>query len=312
MLSRRSVRIKVMQLLYAMSRDEELTYNDIRKRYDRAVENSFDVFLYNFFNFVQVTKIAADDEARRKAKHLPTEEDKSFKAILCENDLISSVRNHRSLQILFEKKGFATMGDKDIYKKIYYEYAKEQSYIDFVKREVTTPESTLETLLDLYRFCRKNELFLELMNDNYVNWIDDDSLVIGAVKKVLKKLPIGLSDDLQMFYPDTETVREFGEELLRTSVEGESVLMEYISPLLQNWDEDRLAVVDTILLKMATSEFLNFETIPTKVTLNEYVEISKAYSTDRSKEFVNGVLDKLMKNLEKDGKIQKEGRGLIE
>ena len=312
MLSRRSVRIKVMQLLYAMATDEVLTYPDVSKRYWKAIESSYDVFLFNFYNFIQVAKQASDDEAKRKAKHLPTEEDKLFSASLADNDLVMSVRNNDTLKKIFEKKGFVASSDRDIFKKIYNEFAKVDEYKKYIVLQDKKPEDHKAILLDLYRMCRKNELFLELMEDNYINWLDDRSLVVGAVKKVIKALPVDKSDNLNSFYPDDETVKEYGESLLETVCKGEKVLMDHIAPLLQNWDEERLAVVDTVLLKMATSEFLNFPTIPTKVTLNEYVEVSKMYSTDKSKEFVNGVLDKLMKKLEQEGKLMKEGRGLID
>ena len=88
--------------------------------------------------------------------------------------------------------------------------------------------------------------------------------------------------------------------------------MGIIEPSLKNWDADRVAVIDMIILKMALVELMSFPTIPTKVTLNEFVEIAKKYSTEKSKDFINGILDRLMKQLEKEGKIKKEGRGLIE
>lgn len=312
MLSRRSVRIKVMQLLYAKSRDEALSCEDLNKLYWKGIDNSFDVFLFNFYNFVQVTKLSVDDAQKRKSKHLPSEEDKAFTAALCENPLIDSVRNNTKLIKLYEQKGFSSNVDRDIYKKIYFEFAKEEPYKDYILNTDKTRDDHVNILLELYRFCRRNELFGEIMEDNYLNWTDDKSLVIGSVKKVIKALPIEQDDNLSTYYPDDETVKEYGEALLDTTCRGESVLLGYIKPLLENWDPERLAVVDTILLQMAASEFVNFPTIPTKVTLNEYVEVSKLYSTDKSKEFVNGVLDKLMKKLEKEGKISKEGRGLVD
>jgi len=312
MLSRRSVRIKVMQLLYAVACDEGLNQKDLKKLYWKAVDKSYDVFLYNFYNFIQVTKVAADDEAKRKSKHLPTPEDKVFEAWLCNNELIASARDNKKLQKLFEKKGFVAEGDRDFYKKIYGEFVKEEAYSNYILKANKTNEDHLAILLDLYRLCRKNELFIEQMQDLFINWIDDKSLVVGSVKKVIKGLPLSQEDDLSKYFPDSETVKEFGEELLETTSLGDSVIKDYIDPLLKNWDSDRVALVDMVLLKMAASEFLNFETIPAKVTINEYVEISKSYSTDKSREFVNGVLDKLMKNLQADDKLVKTGRGLID
>ena len=100
--------------------------------------------------------------------------------------------------------------------------------------------------------------------------------------------------------------------LLKRTFDDDGPLLEMIKPLLKNWDHERLAVIDMILLKMAIVELLEFKTIPTKVTLNEYVEVSKLYSTPKSKDFINGILDKVLRDLSEEGKIVKEGRGLIE
>ncbi len=127
----------------------------------------------------------------------------------------------------------------------------------------------------------------------------------------MKALPTE-TDFFEEYRPNAETVEEFGVVLLDNVSNRDKELLELIEPTLKNWDADRVAIIDMILLKMALCELMNFPTIPTKVTLNEFVEISKLYSTDKSKDFINGILDRLMKKLAKDGKIEKEGRGLIE
>ena len=105
-------------------------------------------------------------------------------------------------------------------------------------------------------------------------------------------------------------MKEYGEDLLHKVIALDNELLEIIDPMLENWEAERVAVLDMILLKMAVCELMHFETIPTKVTINEYVDISKIYSTPKSKEFINGILDKLMKKLQDEGKINKQGRGL--
>ncbi|MCY7328718.1 MAG: transcription antitermination factor NusB, partial [Saprospiraceae bacterium] len=166
-------------------------------------------------------------------------------------------------------------------------------------------------LLEMYRFLINHDVFVEMTEDRFNNWQDDESLVVGAMKKTLKAMPLG-AEFYKEFEPSDETVREFGEELLRKTCQEDVALLEHIEPTLKNWDAERVAVLDMIMLKMALSELLYFPTIPTKVTLNEFVEISKVYSTDKSKDFINGILDRLMKKLLKEEKIVKEGRGLIE
>jgi N utilization substance protein B len=135
--------------------------------------------------------------------------------------------------------------------------------------------------------------------------------VVGAIKKTLKQLPVA-SDFYKEYIPSDEATVDFGEFLLETVFFKDKELLDIISPNLQNWDAERVAIIDMILIKMAIAELMNFNSIPGKVTLNEYVEISKTYSTDKSKDFINGILDRLFKQLTDDQKIIKEGRGLLD
>jgi N utilization substance protein B len=169
-----------------------------------------------------------------------------------------------------------------------------------------------EYLLDIYRELRKHELFEEIVDDQYPFWQEDKSLVIGALKKIFKQLPDTNEKFFEEYIPDKDTVVDFGQRLISVTMEQAEELEKLIEPTLKNWDMERLAVLDVILIKMALVEFLFFPTIPTKVTLDEYVDISKEYSTPKSKDFVNGILDRLMKALSEEGKIRKEGRGLLE
>ncbi|NJO87361.1 MAG: transcription antitermination factor NusB [Lewinella sp.] len=133
-------------------------------------------------------------------------------------------------------------------------------------------------------------------------WDEDKSLIIGAPQKTIKALPVG-KDFYKEYQTPSETVTEYGDQLLKKLHEADAALLEKIKPVLQNWDADRVAIIDMILLKMALAEFLFFPGIPPTVSLNEYLEISKLYSTDKSKEFINGVLDKLLKQLQAEGLV---------
>ena len=309
MLSRRCVRIKVMQLLFTLSRDEKLSLEEALRRYKETINDTFELFLLNLFVIQQIAEVSEDDEKKRGTKYLPSEEDKKFTAKLSKNPIVSSLRDNASLQRRYKQLGFVEKVDSDFVKKIYYEFSKDDICKDFVYGSENSVEA-IEVLLELYRYCRRNEYFNELMEDNYSNWIDDKSVIVGSVKKSLKLLP-SKDDFYEKFYPDEETVSEFGESLMVTAFNNDEEYLALIKPTLKNWDHDRLAVIDMILLKMAIGEMINFNTIPTKVTLNEYVEISKIYSTPKSKDFINGILDRLMKKLDAEGKIKKEGRGLV-
>ncbi len=300
-----------MQVLYAQSRDETMDYETTIKEYWKKIDDSFSLLLFSLYNLVYITRTASEDFEKRKSKHLPTELDKMFVPKLWENDMMQGLARNSMLQAKFEKSKFSEKVDKDHLRNIYYEFAKEEAYIHFITHE-TTHDENLEMLLELFRFCRRNELFNEIIEDQYANWEDDKSLIIGAIKKVLKSLPSDNNDFIMEHYPDDETCREYGAFLLSKTLRDDKSLLDMISPVLQNWDAERVAVLDMIMLKMAICEFLYCPTIPTKVTLNEYVELAKNYSTSKSKEFINGILDRLLQELNQTGRIQKEGRGLID
>lgn len=311
MLSRRSVRVKVMQLLYTLSRDESITFDQAVKLYWKSIEESYELFLYNIYNIIQIAKISTEDYQKRKSKHLPSDFDKAFTSKLWDNVMIQDLANNKTLARKFESFRFESKSDKDHYRTIYYEFAKEEAYTQFILKQ-TSHDENLELLLELFRFCRKNELYNEILEDNYANWEDDKSLIIGAIKKVLKELPALDESFFLSHFPDKETTKEYGEWLFTKTFEEDQALLTMIEPVLKNWDAERVAILDMIMLKMAIAEFLYCPTIPTKVTINEYVELAKNYSTAKSKEFINGILDKLLEQLLQENKIVKEGRGLLD
>jgi len=312
MLSRRNVRIKVMQMLYTLSRDQDLTYNGALKQYRKIVFLSFELYLFNLLLLIRIAEYAEKDLAKKRAKLRPTEEDKKFTAKFVENPLVQSLRGNDAFNTLIKGHKLPSKVDEDQIRGFYVDFAKTDQYKAYLKQADSQPSDHKEIFLALFKHCLNNENFTELLDDNYPLWIDDKSLVVGAVKKTLKALPVTSEEFYQHYRPSDEAVKEFGELLLHKVYHEDDELLELIEPTLKNWDADRVAAIDMILLKMALSELMSFPTIPTKVTLNEFVEIAKLYSTEKSKDFINGILDRLMKKLNKDGKINKEGRGLLE
>jgi len=311
MLSRRNVRIKAMQQLYSLTQDRELSFPEAMQAFRRSIQDAFLLYLLNLHSLVKVCSIATEDAGHRAKKHIKSEEDKLFTDKLYNNSKILSLVQNKPFQDSLKKEGFEKAIDDDLFRKIYKEFSKEASYIQFIAKQDTTDEDIVEILLELYRACRRNELFNEIMDDLFSSWADDKSLVIGSVKKTIKALPVD-GKFFNEFLPDEETVEEVGTTLLKKIYHENGDLEKLIEPLLENWDSERVAVIDMILIKMGVIEMKYLKTIPTKVTIDEYVELSKMYSTDKSKEFVNGVLDKILKILQEQGMIVKEGRGLLE
>jgi N utilization substance protein B len=299
-----------MQLIYSRNANGDTDNKDLIKQYKNSIEGSFELYLFTLFLIQKVASFARLDADKRHSKYLPKEEDLNFSAILYENECMQSLVHNEHLQKIYKKLEFDKRIDEDVLKEVYRKYAKEESYLNYVYAE-HNKEAHVEALLDLFRFVKKDDIFTEALKDQYYSWEDDKSLVVGAIKKTLKSLPVKGAFFAE-YNADEDTVEVFGLKLLKLIAEKEQELLELITPNLVNWDADRLAQVDLILLKMGLCEMLFFPTIPTKVTLNEYVEISKLYSTPKSKEFINGILDKLMKKLQAEGKIVKEGKGLVD
>ena len=152
MLSRRSVRIKVMQLLYSISRDEGLSKDQLIKEYWKRIEETYEMLLFNLFLIENIAKISAEDYEKRKGKHLPTEQDKLFLPLLWENDKIRSLAKHTKLHKVYQKVGFNAKVDQDHFRSIYSEFSKTETYTDAIGKTLNSGE-ILELLLELYRFC---------------------------------------------------------------------------------------------------------------------------------------------------------------
>lgn len=309
MLSRRNIRIKVMQSLYAAGRDKALKIEQIHDAYMVSVDNSFQLYLFHLYSFLEFLKVSREDATKRLAKHLPTEEDKAFTPKVFENPHIDSLSNSTALQAMFAKHDFESVLDKDVLRKAYKDYSESEEYSEWIMSKTSSDEELKAILLHAYKFLAKNEVFVDQVEAIFPLWIDDKSLILGTMKKTLKALPAE-PDFYTIYFPQDETVKDFGLKLLDRVLKEDADLIKIIEPILENWDVNRVAVLDMVLLKMAICELQYFDTIPTKVTLNEFVELAKTYSTDKSKEFINGILDKLMKTLSKEGKIAKSGRGL--
>lgn len=312
MLSRRNVRIKLMQVFYEDSCSEEPGKTDrLRKRLDYRIENTKELFFFNIGFLYALTKYTIKDERRRKSKHIPNDVDKAFKPILFDNPLIDGLREDEELQKELRNRKVEEKIDMDKVKSCYFDLTKTKEFADFILHADHSETFYTKMVLHAYKFMAKNEFFEEAVNDQFNFWKLDKSLIMGVMKKYIKALPTE-PGYFKTYYPDSDILEGFAYLLLDNTIKYDEVNEERLEKALQNWDMDRVAKLDLILLKMALTELVTFTTIPSKVTINEYVEISKVFSTDKSKEFINGILDRLMKKFVKEGIVVKEGRGLID
>ncbi len=312
MLNRRQVRIKVFHALYAFFQGEE---ND-RARFDKALNKSFDdlfdLFLLELNFIVLVRKLAQERLETEEKKYFPSEDKVKQYRFLAENSLLTKLDENLFLE--------------DKLSKLPYSLTEEQSIISGVLDEVMATEWMEDLNLENINFAKESEVVINIFNDfvapnedlhhvfleKNIHWADDIPLVNTSMLKYLKG--IKASDDKYAALPlkiSDEEIIPFGRSLFIKTLNNSESTEKIVTENVRNWELDRIALVDLILIKMAITEFLEFKEIPVKVTMNEYIEICKDYSTPKSKVFVNGVLDKSQKLLKEQGKLVKSGRGLL-
>lgn len=308
MISRRNIRIKVMQTLYTVSLEPD---TNKKPGPDRILEQHFEetrtLLIYLTWFLTEVARYAETDAHQKASKHLPTESDLHVSIKIAGNDYLWKMLEDPALKEQFEKikpelllKKWQSE-DMDMVKRIYQQLAESQPYQEYMSRpsrEKADEKKILEFILN--DLLLANEFFLSHIEENFSNWDDDGEMVVQLLVAYLNKP--GSYDFNEMLTPDKA---RFASDLLRTVIEKKEHLQELIVPKLKNWDPERIALLDMILMKMGVAEFLYFETIPPKVTINEYIDLAKDYSTAQSGQFVNGILDSIHKDLVQDGKMKK-------
>jgi len=303
MLSRRNIRVKVMQTLYLL--DSQSGENKVAEGEAKLLgkfELSRKLFAYLIHFLAEVARYAEKEAARKAGKYLPSEGDLSINIKIAGNTVLWQIIEDPSYQAVLKEFSLPSLADEGMIRKIFDQLKETQEYkdyIDFQERNKKSERSILEFIFN--GLMLPDESFTGQMEELFMNWEDDAEMMQGLVANYLSKPQAG---SFQSIISDEK--RDFGVSLLRTVLEKKDVNMELIKPKLKNWDADRIATLDLILLQMGISEFLFFETIPTKVTINEYIDLAKEYSTPQSGQFVNGLLDNINKELTTAGKITKK------
>jgi N utilization substance protein B len=301
-----------MQTLYAWEMDRDLPTNKLQGQLETQIQRSVLLYLTNLKYLVEVCNYSMVDKAKRLAKYIQTEADAKASTTIAANRVIVYLQNNNVLAALLKKEGIPHNIDEDIVKTLFQELSAKERYNQYAA--LTEPD--LEQDKDIVNFMMKkvfsgNKSFEHHLEELFPNFDDDNSLLQHVISKFIE----GFSEDKNQFLSTLDVWAEekkFALELLTKSIAYNDELNTAIEPNLKNWDMDRVAILDLILMKQAVCELLYFPTVPIKVTINEYIDISKMYSTPKSKDFVNGVLDKVKNQLLASGAIKKTGRGLME
>ena len=315
MLTRRHIRVKVMQCIYALILSKEDSLDKQEKFLKVSIENTYVLYLLVMGLFRELRELASRYVAHSSKTYLSTPDD-SFpdRKRFLNNQLLTQISNNDKLREEIEKRKLKNWYLNEEYVKILYkEIVSNDLYQDYMKSPNNGYEADKTIIIELFKdVIAPNEKLYEYFEDDKLTWVDDIPLVNTFVLKLLRKVQ---EDSKESFFlpkllKDKDDMT-FAKKLLSTTLLKNKELEQEIEGKTPNWDKDRIADVDAILLKMAICELLNFPSIPERVTINEYLEIAKEYSTPKSSIFINGILDKLVKEYKSEGKLKKSGRGLL-
>lgn len=297
-----------MQTLYAIDNiNNEMGQPERLKLLRNKINDSQNLLAYLIFFVTEIARFAETDAHQKASKHLPTEQDLNINTKISGNELVwKTIENKYFIQVVHQQK-FEHLINQDLLKKMYNKLVVTDEYADYIElqaREKKSEKKILEYILN--QLLLPNEDFIQHIEELFINWDDDGELMQTLVLNYFNK-----PNDFNFANILSDEKRKFSEDLLETVIDKHEYVMELIKPKLKNWDADRIASLDLIILQMGVCEFLFFETIPTKVTINEYIDIAKAYSTVQSGQFVNGLLDNIHKELTTENKIVKKNHKQI-
>ena len=312
-LNRRHIRVKVMQSIYAMHQKNSDELEKEEKFLLHSIDSIQDLYLIMLSSLTEIRKKEIVFLDTSSKKHLATPEERKPNTKFIDNAIFLLLEESNSLSTALEKRKITNWSMNDDYILILLAEVKKSSlYKKYMSNATTGFEEDKQFVVDMFtELIAPNDKLYEYLEDNKLTWVDDIPVVNTQILKQLKQVTAGKeSFFVSKLYKDQED-QEFVINLFRKTILNENELAKEYIDKTPNWDADRIAEIDTIILKMAICEFLKFPSIPVKVTINEYLEIAKEYSTPKSSIFINGILDNLVKDFQAVDKIKKTGRGLM-
>lgn len=301
-----------MQAVYALQQSDLKDLKSEEKFLQTNIYKLQDLYVHMLSLLVEIRKEAERLIEISKKKHLPSDNDLNPNRKFIENKVFLSIENSPSYKDFFSDKNENIWQENEEYVKILFKAIRESAIYE---KYMSSPDNSLEEdkifIEDVYtNIIVVNDKLFNFIEDTNIGWSDDFPFVNTWLLKTLKNLYKNKFFKISPLFNNNND-EEFVLDLFKNVVEHQDDFSDDIDAKTPNWDNERIANLDLVLIKMALVEFLFFPTIPTKVTINEYLEIAKDYSTEKSSVFINGVLDKLLRQYEKENKIKKVGRGLL-
>lgn len=314
MISRRIIRTKVLQILYAHVSTPEKLVSSSENELHFSIQKTYDLYHLLFSLLIELSDYAGKVIDMRKQKNFPTQEELNPNLRFVSNLLISKLRTNQDLNTYIQKNKINWTNNQELIKKLYQALVDSEVYKCYLEVESADFKSDVKFCEDFFtEILLKCEFVFNEFEEQSIYWNDDLDFVVSMVIKTLKKFKEEnfVNDHLSTLYKDDED-RDFTIRLFRKTLANSEENRKTIEAYTKNWDVERVATMDILIMELALTELMDFPSVPVKVTLNEYIELAKYYSTQRSSVFINGVLDRITKDFKEQGKIVKAGRGLLE
>lgn len=312
MISRRSIRIKVLQGLYSQLLLNDESVEQAKKIYDESIQDVLEVnliylnYIYHTFGYIK------EYSEQQQQKFLISKDERDIDTGGLLNSKLYEVLSkdelfHKSIKKYKLEQYIQT----EYVKKMFNELIASNEYKEFILTRNSQTEYNLYNSF-FKRILFKNEDLMDYLEANYANIEEDADLVHFTLKRSIKSMIDQQAITLSYGFEETKALKEFAYNLIQVTLEQHADYVKYIQPKLKGWDIQRIPILDKLIIKMAMSEMLHFPTIPLKVTVNEYIDLTKLFCSAKSKDFVNGIMDRIMRELQNQGRILKTGRGLDE
>ena len=315
MLTRRHIRLKIMQIIYALKISDFEYTKETEKKLLESIDSSYNLYLILISLLIEILNRAQAKYLISQKKLLSDQKNIYDNKKFIKNQLLNLLKSDHLFNQEINKRN-SNLWDLDFkyIDLIYEKLIKSELFSDYIKSDEISFKNDRDFVAEFYKnIIATNDKLYSFLEDRNINWVDDFPLINTIILKLINKSKETNSKTyfLPKLYKDNQD-KIFAKDLLKKTLKNYNDYNNEISKKTKNWDADRIARLDYVMLNMALCELIEFKTIPIKVTLNEYIEISKEYSTPKSNVFINGILDSIAKDFIKSGKIIKEGRGLQE
>ena len=307
MINRVLIRLKVVQILYAYYQNEGKNLEAAEKELFYSLSKAYDLYHYLLLLMVEVTRFADRRIDNRRNKLRPTEEDLNPNTRFIDNAFMAQLAQNKQLEEYSNNQKRTWEEEGEFIKRLFAAIEESEAYQEYMNKDTLTYEDDRELWRKLYRtMIAQNEDIDEILEEQSLYWNDDKAIVDTFVLKTIKRFEPenGADQELLPEYRD-EMDSEFARKLFRNAIVGAEPYRKMIAEHTKNWDMERIAFMDILIMQVALAEMFSFPSIPISVTLNEYVEIAKMYSTPKSGSFINGMLDTIVNKLKSEGKLNK-------